>query len=179
MTSKNIFRILLISDNGPTLSLYREVLGQKGYMSEKSAMGNDLIDEYVRHRKPDSDFELTCCLQAEGALGKLRSSIVEKSPFCMVFLDMPNSEQQEVLFAAENIREIDPDINIVIAAGPSDTKLFQLNKLVAPTGRLKCIEKPIISGKVMQLVSSLTKKWRKSNQTTNRRMFQEVRLCIK
>ena len=80
-------------------------------------------------------------------------------------MDIIDDGQKDTVKTAEMIREIDQDINIVIAAAPSESDLLELNSKVAPGKRLLCVKKPVKAKEFLDLTESLSTNWirRKKN----------------
>jgi two-component system cell cycle sensor histidine kinase/response regulator CckA len=159
---KGGLRVLAVDDEKNVLDLYRQVLSpdmsktEAGGRLEQLAMklyGDNLKDV----RKDNVD--LVVCSRGDTAVEEVRNAINEGNPYAVVFLDMRMPPGPDGLWAAEQIRSIDPSVTIIIVTAYSDVDPRAIEGRVPPPDKLLYIQKPITSPEIRQFVSSMGKKW--------------------
>lgn len=134
----NSIRILVVDDEPSILRLYQETL------------------------RPDSNykhFDLTLCSQAEEAVEAVRTAVEDEKPFAVVFLDVRIPPGHDGIWAAEQIRALDPYTEIVMVTGYADTKPDEIAGRVPPTDKLLYLQKPFHSHEIQHFASALSTKW--------------------
>jgi signal transduction histidine kinase len=77
----------------------------------------------------------------------------------MAFVDMRMPPGWDGLETIENVRYIDPDLEIVICTAYSDHPWEEIHRRIGNTDKLLILMKPFNSIEVVQLAHSLMKKW--------------------
>ncbi|MFH2220049.1 MAG: HD domain-containing phosphohydrolase [Pseudomonadota bacterium] len=163
MTFHDIYplRILGVDDDQLILDLYRKILSTvpKGNRTSPEAAGSgtdtDLSSE---------SFDIILCKQGDDAVETVRASIDKNRPFAIAFIDMLMSPGPDGLWTAENIRKVDPHIQIVLVTGYSDIDLIELSRRVPPLDKLLYLQKPFQFQEIWQFASSLGAKWQVERQ---------------
>ncbi len=143
------YRLLAVDDEEAILGLYREIL------APDEGPDDDLDLEPLLPR-----FELSLCGQGEQAVEAVRQAMSEGRPFSVAILDVRMPPGQDGVWTAERIRELDPDIEIVIVSAYSDVDTRELNRRVTPPDKLLYIQKPLHPEELRQLAKSLCAKWK-------------------
>ncbi|MBW2370286.1 MAG: PAS domain S-box protein [Deltaproteobacteria bacterium] len=153
------FRILVADDDQKYLDLYSQVL------SPDSPFGQ--IDRGVGSQPPfgqDTDdasrpiFEITRCNQGDDTVNSVKKSLVENRPYAVAFLDIRMPPGPDGIWAAKQIRALDPHIEIVIVTGYSDYP-YQDIRHIPPTRKLIYIQKPFHLNEIYHFVHTLSAKW--------------------
>ncbi|MDH3701263.1 MAG: ATP-binding protein [Alphaproteobacteria bacterium] len=156
------YRILIADDEAPILEEYNAVLSEEpatvGNGGSLASLDADLFGD-AQHTVAQPTFDLCLCRQAEAAIAAVRQSIDEDDPFAVAFLDVRMPPGANGIDAAESIRMIDPDINIVIVTGYSDVPLLDIVARVPPMDRLLYCKKPLQANELRQFAFALTRKW--------------------
>ncbi|MBW2641476.1 MAG: response regulator, partial [Deltaproteobacteria bacterium] len=120
-TKTNPFRILIADNDRSILKLYREALSRVNtdpYGSSGSIpVGKG--DSYCLNTfnlTPQS-FDVVTCQQAEEAVDAVKDSLEKDRPFSVVFTDIRMPPGSDGIWAAEHIRALDANIEIVIVTG--------------------------------------------------------------
>jgi len=137
-------KILVADDEDIILDLYRKILSQ----------AQDLYD-------------LTFCHQVEQAVQAVDTAVAQGLPFVAAFLDVSMPPGPDGIWAAENIRKLDPDIQIVIVTDLTDIDPSDIERRVPPVDRLLFIKKPFHSSEIRHFVSTLAARWEAENQLKN------------
>jgi signal transduction histidine kinase len=153
-------RILVTDDERSILEAYRLIL----YSAQDSGArrpslpmdeGSDDILTVMGWR-----YRLTLCTHAEDAVAAAHHAVTSGDPFAMAFFDvrMPPG-QTGGLWAAEQMRAVDPQAAIVIVTGGSDVEARELVQRIPPPDRLFYIQKPFHPREVIQFVLALGARW--------------------
>jgi FixJ family two-component response regulator len=156
------YRILAVDADEQALALYRDVLlyeWEEPRTLEAAAAGAPLPEA---EGEPPS-FQLTACATAEEAVAAVRLAQDERRPYSVALVDIRLGEGEDGVWAAERIREIDSNIEIVVITAEADVSLRELNHRVPPPDKLLYLQKPFRSQELRQLANSLCAKWRAEN----------------
>lgn len=134
----NSIRILAVDDESSILMLYEETL---------------------RPESNPNHFSLTLCSQAEEALDTVRRAVEVGKPFTVAFLDVRMPPGPDGVWLAEQIRALDPYIEIVMVTGYSDTKPDEIASRVPPSDKLLYLQKPFHNLEIQHFAASLSTKW--------------------
>jgi len=104
-------------------------------------------------------YDITLCTQGDQAVTEIKQSLKENTPFAVAFIDMRMPPGPNGVWTAENIRKLDPNIQIVIVTGYSDIDPEEISSRVPPEEKLLYIQKPVHAQELRQLASTLTHKW--------------------
>lgn len=148
-TPMSRYRLLVVDDEESILGLYKEIL------SPAEDLGGDLDEEPLL-----PDFELTMCNQGDQAVDAVRGAMAEGRPYSVALLDVRMPPGPDGVWTAENIRALDPNIEIVIVSAYSDVNTRELNRRVTPPEKLLYIQKPLHPEELRQLAKSLCAKWK-------------------
>ena len=136
-------RILAVDDDEHILDLYREFLS-----TETSIY----------------DFDLTTCNRTEAAVETVRLALEKNHPFAAAFLDVRMPSGPDGVWAAEQIRAIDPEVEIVIVTAHTDVRPEVIVPRVPPAGKLLYIRKPFSQEEIQQFAVALGAKWHQDRQ---------------
>jgi diguanylate cyclase (GGDEF)-like protein len=152
-------RVLIADDEPSILESYREIL--KG---SPPSSGSDRLSDLrtrlfggARKVAPglQQEFDLLFCTGAEEAVQAVRNALARGNPFDLVFLDMRMPPGPNGVWAAEQIRALDGNVDIVVATAYSDINPEEIAQRVPPTGSLFYLQKPFHVHEVRQLASAL------------------------
>jgi len=158
-TLESSYRILAVDDDQNMLTLYRDILcveGDEPAALEILAAGGELPEFDL---SPLPGFDLAFAEGAGEAVGLVKKSLKAGEPFAVILLDIRMGEGPDGVWAAEQIRALDQDIQIVMLTGHSDVTLRELNLRVPPAERLLYLQKPFRAQELRQLAFSLCSKW--------------------
>ena len=161
-TKINPFRILVADDDRSVLKLYRNVLSRVktnpyGSGDNPKPKGNPYCPTPL-NLTPQS-FDIVTCQQADEAVDAVKNSLECGRPFSVVFTDIRMPPGPDGIWAAEHIRALDPNIEIVMVTGHTDIHPRDISSRVPPVHKLLYIQKPFQSREIFQFASSLSMKW--------------------
>ena len=157
--SDDSIRILIADDDEHILDCYREAFSETDatdHMKVLDALEAELFD-------PSSDiddspkFEVVSCKQGDDAITLAKEAANDGHPFDVVILDVRMPPGIDGVEAGSQIRELDPDVEIVFVTGYSDVPRDELERRVPPPMRLHYFNKPISFMKLAEDVASIIK----------------------
>jgi signal transduction histidine kinase len=162
--STTTLRILAVDDEEPILQSYRQILDGSGKTNPSSDSLNHLAAELFgsafAEELPESfPIELVCCNQSQQAIELIHQAQARQEPFAVVFLDMRMPPGNDGIWLAENIRRLDPAMQIVVVTGYSDTAPAQIRRRVPPADKLFYLQKPFHHHELHQFAIALGTKW--------------------
>ena len=149
MASKQTLRVMAVDDETFMLDLYRDSLKS----SAKSF--------------PAFDIEYDACLSGEAAIAAVEQSINAKKPYALIFLDINLGTGIDGIAAGERIRELDREVNFVIATGDAGANPLDIGSRIPPMDKLLYLHKPFQVMEILQFAAALGTKWR-SEQLLNK-----------
>jgi len=160
-------RILIVDDEPTILKVYEGVLYPKKSNRTSSSEiekrnGNGFEGNVSRPVAPS--FELVFCQQGDEAVEAVKGSLKENKPFAVAFLDVVMPPGLDGIGAAEQIRALDPYIEIVMVTAYSDVDPRDIAPRVLPEHKLLYIQKPFHPLEIYQCASALGSKWQMENE---------------
>ena len=153
-------RILLVDDEPRILEELEKVLAptQKG-SAELSELENRLFSNSETKQKSTIVYDVCCCRQGDEAVCKVQEAIEKEEPFAVAFIDIRMPPGPDGVSTAEQIRKLDPNIQIVMMTGYSDFDISEIANRIPPEDKLLYMQKPIHSQEIQQFALALTAKW--------------------
>ncbi len=155
-------RILVVDDDQAILDEFVHSLrpggADAGLGSVLDEMERELFDE-ITSPVPDCEFDVVTCRQGEEAVEAVRQAVAAGKPFAAAFLDIRMPPGISGAEAAKQIREIDPDLNIVIVTGTTAAGQQRDNEDLPALDRLFFFQKPFHGIECRQLASVLCENW--------------------
>lgn len=156
-------RILLADDENSILDLYEAILA----LDANAPAGPGELEKRMaafyegREALPDLRcFAATRCRQGDEAVAAVASAVQEGRPFAMAFLDIRMPPGPDGIWAAEEIRKLDPLVNIVMVTAYPELPPRDVARRVPPLGRFLLLQKPLLPLEIMQVAAVLADKWR-------------------
>ncbi|HET6161794.1 MAG TPA: ATP-binding protein [Dongiaceae bacterium] len=161
--SADSFRILVADDEQAVLDAYRTVVEDINPPFARRSTIEDLEAKLFGEKLPSAPaptFSPVLVRRGEEAVETIRTAREGDQTFPVVFLDVRMPPGIDGIETAARIRAIDPEVNIVIVTGYSDTPLNEIARRVPPLDKLFYISKPFQKMELQQFVFALTAKWR-------------------
>lgn len=161
-TKTNPFRILVADNDRSILKLYREALScvnshPYGSGSNPAEKGNPYCINTFK--LTPLSFDVVTCQRADEAVEAVKNSLEHGRPFSVVFTDIRVPPGPDGIWAVEQIRGLDANIEIVMVTGHTNIHPRVISCRVPPAHKLLFIQKPLQSHEVIQFASSLSMKW--------------------
>lgn len=161
-TSENdeeFIRVLVADDDQQVLDCYREAFSETeptSHMRALDALEAELFDPN-RDIVEEPKFDLVACNQGEDAISLASQAANDGDPFDVVILDVRMPPGINGVEAGRQIRELDPDVQIVFISGFSDIPIEELRRRVPPPLKLHCFNKPLSFSQLARDVVSMVR----------------------
>ena len=171
-------RLLAVDDDPLIIALYQRLFSEEGEEGENAS-------RYVRElegltglmggapEKVESEssaktssgrlpYELTCCSQGLEAVAAIRDSIQSESPYAVALVDMRMPPGIDGLETAKQIRQIDPNIQLIFVTAYSDHTTDKISDEVG--GQMLFFHKPLQLEELYQTVRNSCWSWNQSDE---------------
>jgi diguanylate cyclase (GGDEF)-like protein len=172
--SSQPIRVLVVDDEQVVLDAYREVLSDASPSTDRAAIqdlrarlfpGSGSAALAAQPAQPLRTFDPEFCNGAEAAVAIVRDARATNRPIEIVFLDMRMPPGPGGVWAAEQIRAIDPQVEIVVCTAYSDVDPGEISRRVPPADKLMYLQKPFHPHEVRQMAIALReKRWQAERQ---------------
>jgi len=168
---KDRFRILVVDDNESILKVYKAALCP----AERIKPSDEEKKDYS-----GITFEPEYCIQAELAIEAVQRALAAKNPFSVVFMDVEMPPGKDGVWAARQIRALDPYIEIVIVTGHTNQNPASISAEIQPLHKLLYMEKPLHLWEIAQFAAALSKKWENEREVNalkinlKRKVYQQT-----
>jgi diguanylate cyclase (GGDEF)-like protein len=154
-------RVLVVDDNASVLDLFRKILGpDPGRQADTlDALEATLFDTQAAQPAASPVFTVDCLQDGEQACRRARQAVGEGHPYAVAFIDMRMPGGWDGLQTIEALWQVDPDIHVVICTAFSDHTWTDIVRRLGLSDRLLVLRKPFDKIEVLQLASSLSRKW--------------------
>jgi len=125
-------------------------------------------------------FEVDARSQGDAAIKAVLDACKTGNPYAIVFIDVRLPPGMDGIEAAKKIREIDPNINIVVVTGSLGTGQEDLGTAIPPADKIFFFKKPFHAVECRQLAAALCGKWhadlalRRANEDLERRVAERT-----
>jgi diguanylate cyclase (GGDEF)-like protein len=161
-------RVLIVDDEPEIRDAYKQILcdteanlEMTGFHELRSRLFRKNPTEALRHAATRAtSFDTVFCQQAAEAVEAVKEALARNEPFAVVFLDMRMPPGRDGVWAATQIRELDPAVEIVICTAYSDADPGEIGGYVPPEDKLSYLQKPFHPHEVRQMTIALGSKWR-------------------
>ncbi|WP_022662264.1 hybrid sensor histidine kinase/response regulator [Paucidesulfovibrio longus] len=153
----NVYRLLAVDDEAGMLTLYQDILelGESAPLPLAAAAEGRVAP----HPTGGLRFELTICEDGRDAVRAVQEALAQDAPFAVALVDVRLRSGPDGVWTAEAIRQVDPDLEIVMVTAYTDVSLEELNRRIPPPGKLLYLQKPFRPQELRQLAISLCNKW--------------------
>ncbi len=159
--SKRMFnrRVLVVDDEPLVLKLFESALRSESELQQEFG---DLFISDEAEEKIDLSFHLVTVESGEAGVMEVTRAVAQKNPFAVAFMDVNLPGGIDGVEASRQIREIDPDIHIVIVSGD---RLFVPSQLRAVLfSHLYFLRKPIDAAEVEHMAYNACLNWNRNRQ---------------
>jgi diguanylate cyclase (GGDEF)-like protein len=171
--SRHPIRVLIVDDERSVREAYRKILMSPVESTDRSArldMRARLFQKSGKsppeQARPATGFDAIFCDGAEAAVQSVREACAQGCPFAVVFLDMRMPPGPDGVWAAEQIRALDPETEIVLCTAFSDVDPREISRRVPPEDKLFYLQKPFHPHEVRQIAVALGLKWSAERRIT-------------
>jgi DNA-binding NtrC family response regulator len=179
-------KILLVDDEARIVDeLFKVLTPQELGNDELVELEDHLFGTSESNKKQTVSYDVCRCQQGDEAICEVQKALEKEQPFAVAFIDVQMPPGPDGVATAEQIRKIDPNIQIVIITGHSDFDVCEISERIPPEDKLLFLQKPVHSQEITQFALALTAKWqsdhllRKQNETlieTNQSLKENIEL---
>ncbi len=183
LNSHHVNRVLVVDDDAHLINEYLKCLGEDYEPDTATTTLGDLekvLFGEETDEKGAARFEVHSRNQGEAAIEAVQAAVDRQEPFAIVFIDIRMPPGIDGIEAAKQIREIDPNVNIVVVTGSLSSGPDNLGKLIPPADKVFFFKKPFHGVECRQLAAALCGKWhadmalRKANEDLERRVEERT-----
>ena len=176
-------RVLVVDDDPHLIGEYVRCLGKDFEPEAATATLGDLEKVLLgeeQGEKQQARFDVHARKQGQAAIEAVAEAVAARDPFSIVFIDVHMPPGIDGIEAAKRIREIDPNVNIVIVTGSLGLDPDILGKRVPPADKIFLFKKPFHGAECRQLAAALCGKWhadmalRRANEDLERRVQERT-----
>ncbi|HTL21745.1 MAG TPA: EAL domain-containing protein [Steroidobacteraceae bacterium] len=161
-------RVLVVDDEPEIRDAYKQILcdtevnlEMTGFHELRSRLFRKNPIEALRQAATRvTSFETVFCHQATEAVAAVKEALARNEPFAVAFIDMRMPPGPDGVWAATQIRELDPALEIVICTAYSDADPGEIGGYVPPEDKLSYLQKPFHPHEIRQMTIALGSKWR-------------------
>lgn len=173
-------RVLAVDDEPDILEIYTEALGQVGWVDNTETSLQKLQSKLFGNgplANPLVNLEVDQCLQGDQAVEMVRQALADQAPYAVIFLDMRMPPGPDGVWTAQQVRNLDPNVEILIVTAHADVHPLEIASLVPPPGKLFYVRKPFHAQEIQQFCYALCAKWRaeKLLDEANRELEKKVK----
>ena len=152
-------RVLIADDDEHILEAYREAFSDTESTQEMRALDALAAELFEPSDVTDDEphFDVVACSQGNDAIDLAKQAANDGHPFDVVILDVRMPPGIDGVEAGSQIRELDPDVEIVIVTGFSDMPLKELQRRVPPPLKLHYFNKPLSFSQLAHDVASMVR----------------------
>ncbi len=175
-------RVLVVDDEPAVIDAYRQIFTGPGDGPSASArrnLGAKLFGAprpaaMARWNSSALSFDPVYCTGAEAAVAAVREALATEQPFAVTFLDVRMAPGPDGIWAAAQIRALDPAIEIAICTAYSDIDPCEIGGKVPPEDKLSYLQKPFHPHEVRQMTIALASKWRAERRIARLAYFDSL-----
>ena len=150
-------RVLIADDDEQILDCYREAFGESeatDYMKTLDALDAELFD-ITSEADESPRFDIVACNQGQDAIDRAIEAANNGNPFDVVILDVRMPPGIDGVETGSQIRQMDPDVQIVFVTGFSDVPRDELERRIPPPMKLHYFNKPLSFMKLAEDVAGM------------------------
>lgn len=157
---ENNYRILLIDDMPSIHEDFRKILNPDyGHADvHLEEMHSKLFSRDVEKRNRPL-FEIDSAYQGEEGVALAQEAIKQNRPYAVAFVDVQMPPGEDGIDTIEKIWKIDQNIQTVICTAYANYTWEDIYRRFGETDRLFIIKKPCDNQEILQLATTLAKKW--------------------
>lgn len=164
---QKMWRILAIDDESSVLESYQSILESTGDVENALDLKIDALNQLVdlgsgEPELPNSKFDLVCVNSGEAGLKAVVEAHEQRAPFAVIYLDMRMPNGWDGLETAVRIREVDPQVRIIMITAYADHSLTEIRGKIGVD--FEFLSKPINRHELSQLTRLHIEKWEQLNE---------------
>lgn len=154
------YNILVIDDLQSIHEDFKKILvPERSEAVEKLNQMNEVLFGRVSDTPKLPKFELQFAFQGQEGIEKVFAAMSQNKPFALAFVDVQMPPGIDGIETIKKIWEIDKEIQIVICTAYAKYSWEDIQKKFGNTDRLFILKKPFEKIEILNLATSLTKRW--------------------
>lgn len=162
-------RVLVVDDNQSIHADYTKILTPEENSSELDELEADLFGDDNDCSATDGTelvVELEHAEQGEQAIQMVRESLVRRTPYAVIFMDVRMPPGIDGIETTRQILEIDNRVCIVVCSAYSDHSWDDISAAFRGTDRVFFLKKPVGIVELRQTTTSLIQRWELARQAS-------------
>jgi len=155
-------RIIVVDDDTDIWEAYKAILAPHQLVGKFTAQKKmeELVADVGKKELPASEcFDVSFASQGQDGFELVKQSIQAEKPYAVAFIDVRMPPGWDGMETAMQIRDVDPDIEIVIVTAYADRSREEIAQAVNPPHKLLYLRKPFDLDELNQIALSLCEKW--------------------
>jgi len=155
-------RVLVVDDDPLLINEYLSCLGEDFEPDDATTTLTDLEKVLFGEETDErgaAKFDVHTRNQGEAAVEAVKAAIEAGAPYAIVFLDIRMPPGMDGIEAAQQIRLLDANVNIVVVTGSVSPAPENLGKQIPPADKVFFFQKPFHAMECRQLAAALCGKW--------------------
>jgi two-component system cell cycle sensor histidine kinase/response regulator CckA len=124
----------------------------------------ELYEEFLSYPTSNYKFDLTLCRQSKEAVEAVRAATEAGNPFSLAFIDIRMDSGKDGVWAAGEIRKLDPKIEIVMVTAFGDVDPEEIVSTAPPAAKLLYLKKPFSPEEIGPFALALSAKWQQERE---------------
>lgn len=173
-------RILIVDDQSDLREQLAQLLLSSGRQNKTARLVKSMRarlmgfgDGTEKDHDALSNYDIDTAGQGQEAFEMVQVALKQNAPYAVMFLDMRMPPGWDGLKTAQEIRKIDPNIEIVMMTAYADYSQEDLVREIGSPEKLLFIKKPFHSEEICQFAYSLCMKWNNQVLESTRRNWLE------
>lgn len=152
--------ILIIDDDVEICKAYEDALTVSNRTFDPASQNLvDLFEVPEKIAPMETDYELRIAYQGEHGFAIVQHGLRHNTHFAVALIDVRMPPGWGGIETAKRIRDLDPDIEIVIITAYGDYSREEIVAIVGRPDKLFLLRKPVYPEELAQVVLALTEKW--------------------
>lgn len=168
MTNENNYRLLVIDDVASIHEDFRKILlsNSTNTTQQLDEMNSAMFGTSSKQNQIPP-FKIDSAIQGQAGVDLVKKSLQINQPYAVAFVDVQMPPGMDGIETIEHIWKMDSDIQTVICTAYAKYSWIDILMRFGDTDRLFILKKPFDNIEILQLASSLTKKWNQSRAMKN------------
>jgi two-component system, NtrC family, sensor kinase len=168
--TSNSSRVLIIDDNPAIHGDFRKILIRNNDAAGPldTTAAEIFGDEPSSNPRSANCFCMDSAYQGKDGLALVQQGVGRDSRYAVAFVDVRMPPGWDGVETTARIWDVDPDVQIVICTAYSDCSWDEMLQKLGQSDRLVILKKPFDSVEVLQLASSLARKWHLLQESRSR-----------
>lgn len=165
-------KILIIDDDQDIWKAYRQVLCPVTHTPDSSlAKINEIL---LGSESQENDLGFALSFASQGQEGyQMVAEAKEQAPFALAFIDIRMPPGWDGMETAVKIRQLDPNIELVIVTAFSDRSMEEIVRAIGSPDKILFLKKPFDPDELKQIARSMTSKWQMAQKEKQQRQARE------